>query len=382
MAAIAALALVLLAAAYFAGTQRRAPVVANNPSWTIVPTTADLGVTIDPAVTASGDFIAYASDRHDGSNLDVWVQPTAGGDPVRVTTDAASDLNADFSPDGSRIAFTSLRDGGGIYIVPALGGTPRLLVAHGSSPRFSPDGKWLLYQTGGRGTAAQLSLSPAAGGTPRAVAPESWRASRAAWSDDGRRIIFVGGPRAGLDDVHIAEIDALGVPSQPVATGLDRILTASSLRPTGIVAWTGPHLFFITSGALYRVAIEGTAARGPVEVLYQTTAVIAGAARTAAGRFFVTHQTARSSIASLRVAGPRPLADRPELLTRTAAVDQWPSLSSDGSTLAFISSRAGDDGIWVRDLASGRETSVPTLGSRRSVVHLPRRSLGRLRPLE
>ena len=360
----------MVAAAYYAGTLRApaAPVMTTNPSWTIVPTTADLGVTIDPTVTASGDFIAYASDRHDGSNLDIWVQPTAGGDPVRVTADAANDMDPAFSPDGSRIAFTSQRDGGGIYVVPALGGTQRLLVAHGRVPKFSPDGKWLLYATGGRGTPTQLSLIAAAGGTPRPVAPAGWRAQRPAWSDDGRRIIFLGGSGPGTIDFHIVEIDAQGVPGTPMATGLFKILEASSVRQASVVSWTGAHIFLNTSGALHRVAIEGTAARGPVEVLYQTTAVIAGAARTAAGRFFVTHQTARSSIGSLRIAGARPLGDRPELLTRSAAVDQWPSLSSDGSTLAFLSSRAGDNAIWVRDLATGRETSVPTPGSRRSAV--------------
>jgi eukaryotic-like serine/threonine-protein kinase len=360
--------------AYYAGTLRRVPAAApGNPSWTIVPTTADLGVTIDPAVTASGDFIAYASDRHDGSNLDIWVQPTAGGDPVRVTTDAANDMDPAFSPDGSRIAYTSLRDGGGIYIVPALGGTPRLLVANGAGPKFSPDGKWLLYETGGRGTPTELSIISAAGGTPRSVAPDGWRAQRAVWSHDRPRIIFSGGPgqMGSGNDFHIVEIDAQGVPATPVATGLERIVQASSVRPTTVVAWTEQYLFFATSGALHRVAIDGTAARGPIEVLYQTTAVISGAARTAAGRFFVTHQTSRSSIGSLRVAGARTLAERPELLTRTAAVDQWPSLSSDGSTLAFLSSRAGDSAIWVRDLASGRETSVPTSGTGRSVVISP-----------
>ena len=369
LAGISALALALLAAAYYAGTLRRAPAAPNNPSWTIVPTTADLGVTIDPTVTASGDFIAYASDRHDGSNLDIWVQPTAGGDPVRVTTDTANDLDPAFSPDGSRIAFTSLRDGGGVYVVPALGGTPRLLVANGELPKFSPDGKWLLYQTGGRGTPAKLFLIPSSGGTPRAIAPEDWRCHRAAWSDDSRRIIFGGGPRNLSPNLfHIVEIDAQGVPGAPVATGLESIFEAESLRPTAVVAWTGPNLFFTTSGALYRVTIDGSAGRGPAEVLYQTTAAIAGAARTAAGRFFVTHRTVRSSIGSVRVAGARSLVDRPELLTRTAAIDVWPSLSADGSTLSFLSSRAGDSAIWVRDLASGRETSVPTPGSRRSAV--------------
>jgi Tol biopolymer transport system component len=358
--------------AYYAGTQRSAPAVAANPGWTIVRTTADLGVTIDPTVTASGDFIAYASDRHDGTNLDIWVQPTAGGDPVRVTTDAANDIEPAFAPDGSRIAFTSLRDGGGIYIVPALGGTPRLLAANGREPKFSPDGKWLLYETGGRGTPSRLALIPASGGTPKLVAPEGWYARRGAWSNDGRRIIFAGrDPAQSAADFHVVEIDGQGVATTPVPSGLGRLVQGASQFPTGLVAWTGPDLFFVTTGALHRVAIDGTSARGPVEVLYQTTAAIAGGARTAAGRFFITHRTVRSSIGSLRVDGARPLADRPELLTRTAAVDQWPSLSGDGSTLAFLSSRAGENAVWLRDLASGRETSLPIGGPLRSAVISP-----------
>ncbi len=368
LAAIATLAIAGMAAAYYAGTLRRAPAPTRSQAWTIVPTTADLGVAVNPTVTASGDFIAYASDRHDGSNLDIWVQPTAGGDPIRVTTDAANEFEPSFAPDGSRIAFASLRDGGGIYIVPALGGSPRLLVASGRVPKFSPDGKWIVYAIGGRGSPTALSLIPAAGGTPRPLVPAGWRAQRVVWSGDGRRILLDGGPSAlgSRGDFYIVAIDAEGVPGTPVATNLRSVLEEASLPPTSLVAWTGEELFFTTSGGLYRVAIDSTSASGEIDVLYQTTAVIGGAARTEAGRFFVTHETVRSSIESVRVSGARLATDRPERLTRAAALDVWPSLSADGATLAFLSSRAGDSAIWLRNLATGRETSLTIPGSRRS----------------
>jgi len=59
-----------------------------------------------------------------------------------LTQNPANDSAPDFSPDGTRIAFASTRDGGGVYAIPALGGEERKIADHGNSPRFSPDGKW------------------------------------------------------------------------------------------------------------------------------------------------------------------------------------------------------------------------------------------------
>ena len=85
-------------------------------------------------------------------NLDIWIQRLSGGEAVRLTRDAADEREPTFSADGSRIAFRSEREGGGIYVMPAhSGGEARLLVPGGAhGPRFSPDGRWLAYSTGSR----------------------------------------------------------------------------------------------------------------------------------------------------------------------------------------------------------------------------------------
>ena len=68
-----------------------------------------------------------------GTNLDLWVQPlAAGSEPIRLTQNPADDMNPSFSPDGGQIAFFSNREGGGIYLIPALGGSERLLVRGGA----------------------------------------------------------------------------------------------------------------------------------------------------------------------------------------------------------------------------------------------------------
>ncbi len=97
--------------------------------------TFDAGLQIDPTFSPDGRFIAYASDK--AGNFDIWVQPVAGGDAVQVTKSPAAGDTASWSPDGSTIVFRSERDGGGLYLVPALGGSERLLVAEGNHPSWS-----------------------------------------------------------------------------------------------------------------------------------------------------------------------------------------------------------------------------------------------------
>ena len=102
------------------------------------------GLQTDVTFSPDGRFIAYASDQ--GGNFDIWVQPTAGGgDPVQVTKSPAADTEPDWSPDGGQIVFRSERDGGGLFVVSALGGPERRLAAFGVRPKWSPDGSRILF---------------------------------------------------------------------------------------------------------------------------------------------------------------------------------------------------------------------------------------------
>jgi len=65
--------------------------------------------------------IAFLSER-DG-NLEIYVMKADGSNQTRITNNPAGDLDPCFSPDGTKIAFASERDGGlgEIYVMKADG---------------------------------------------------------------------------------------------------------------------------------------------------------------------------------------------------------------------------------------------------------------------
>src|SRR6185295_19382294 len=151
----------------------------------------------EPAISADGHLVAYASDRSGDGNLDIYVQQTAGGTPIRLTTGSTDDHEPDISPDGRFIAFRSERNGGGVYVIPTLGGDARLIAPNGRSPRFSPDGKSIAFWTG-RWTAPRELVSerktyivPVTGGDATPVAAGLYSVGDAVWSPDGKALLVL-----------------------------------------------------------------------------------------------------------------------------------------------------------------------------------------------
>jgi serine/threonine protein kinase len=168
--------------------------------------TYDSGVSWLPSISPDGNLVAYSSDRGDKGDLDIWVRQIHQGEPVRLTHDPAHDLWPRFSPDGSKVAFISERDGGGIYVVGALGGPERRIAPSGLFPSFSPDGRFVIYAEDpdrAPGMLLRLFRVPAEGGTPEPFAPgfgvffPPGSGAGPVWSPDGRFALAAGAP---LDD--------------------------------------------------------------------------------------------------------------------------------------------------------------------------------------
>jgi Tol biopolymer transport system component/C-terminal processing protease CtpA/Prc len=101
-------------------------------------------------------WLRNAALSPDGSKLaftykgDIFTVPVAGGDARQITTSAAYDSYPVWSPDGSKIAFASDREGSlDIYVMPATGGTAKRLTTNSGKeiPRAFLDDNTVLFST-------------------------------------------------------------------------------------------------------------------------------------------------------------------------------------------------------------------------------------------
>jgi serine/threonine protein kinase len=204
--------------------------------------TDDPHVTNEPALSDDGRWLAYASDRAEDGNVDVWIQPTGQGSARRLTSNPAVDHQPALSPDGSMLAFRSEREPAGIYIMPAAGGAERLLVAGGRDPRFSPDGRWLAYWEGPdvNGDAQAVGHSavfaiPAAGGSPHRLAADFSDAVHPVWSPDSTRLLFSGHQLADDPDTRFWTVSIDG--GAPRLKARWPVEIANSIAPPQPFAW-------------------------------------------------------------------------------------------------------------------------------------------------
>jgi len=127
---------------------------------------------------------------------DLWRVGAQGGDAQRLTTHPGQESQPAVSPDGQWLAFTAQYDGGTeIYLMPTAGGAPRRLTWEGGGMRvwgFSATGD-IIYTTLESRPGAQLfALDPKTG--QRRQLPVA-QASDGAVSADGRTLYFT---RSGL----------------------------------------------------------------------------------------------------------------------------------------------------------------------------------------
>ncbi|RDC60848.1 Protein TolB [Alteripontixanthobacter maritimus] len=114
------------------------------PGFTIkqVPIRTDEGTWMDVDVSPDGRTIAFTMLG------DIYTMPITGGTPTRIAEGLAWEVHPRFSPDGSRIAFTSDRGGGdNIWIMNANGSDKRQLTKEDfrllNQPSWSPDGQFI-----------------------------------------------------------------------------------------------------------------------------------------------------------------------------------------------------------------------------------------------
>jgi Tol biopolymer transport system component len=124
-------------------------------------TVGEAGVYRTLSVSPDGKRVAAERTEPGTQNRDIWIFDADGGTGTRLTTDPAWEAFPIWSPDGSRIVFTSNRGGTfDLYQKAANGaGTEQLFYksGEGKGPNsWSRDGKYLVYYSIGQPTHLRL----------------------------------------------------------------------------------------------------------------------------------------------------------------------------------------------------------------------------------
>ena len=85
-----------------------------------------------PAINKDGSLIAFSFQG------DIWTVPSSGGKAVRLTIHEAYESNPTFSPDGNQIAFSGGRFGNNdLFVMPTEGGLPNRLTYHSGADNIA-----------------------------------------------------------------------------------------------------------------------------------------------------------------------------------------------------------------------------------------------------
>lgn len=353
------------------------------PSYLQVASSAQMttssGLSFYPTFSPDGKEIAFSTDR--GKGFEIFVrQVSPGGKEVQITSDGEQNMQPVWSPDGNLIAYSS-KTRGGIWLVPALGGTARKLTDFGSHPAWSRDGQWIAFQSSALDdfSADSIGVNPPStiweirpdGNNARQITspgrPEGGHGAPS-WSPDAKRIVFVSGVR-GTGQVWSIAPDGRGLVclTSQVSSYYDPVYSPDG-RSVLYGAGSGS-----TEYGLWQVRVSPNISSGfgePVQISNSGGIRIKNLAFSADGKKLIyAAENVSGSLHSLPVANSGEEVGEPVTLTSDVGCRSiLPAFSPDGLRVVFDScrGRAGlPTQVWVMN-ADGSNVQQLTFGPRAS----------------
>jgi serine/threonine protein kinase/dipeptidyl aminopeptidase/acylaminoacyl peptidase len=300
-----------------------------------------------PAISPDGKTIAFSSDR-DGRHR-IWLKQLAGRSEVVLT--AGPDDSPRFAPDGSTILFC--RNEGvhaSLYRIASLGGEPRKLLDDVVNADYSPDGSIIAFaRWNSQRQSSVVGLANSDGSDSREIAEFVLdHLDFPRWSPDGRNIVLVGSPQGGVR-TRIYVISSDGKQKQL----LDIPATASMSS----AVWSTPDQVMCIRGDRF-AGMEPTLVR--YNVRSKKTQFITWSHYSSVldymppGRLVFDTESNRSNLKELPLRGD----SEPRWLTRGSSLDREPVYSLDDKRIVFSSNRSGNMDIWQLSRETGAVTQL------------------------
>ena len=334
--------------------------------------TQDAGLTFHPALSPDGKRVVYSSDRAGEGQLDLWVQDTGGGSPVRLTRGLGDCLFPVFSPDGAYVVFVAHSDESWVSMVPAVGGEVRKIVPGDSHPAMSSDGRRIAFLRLVPPSRLGVFLTDTAGRDMSRVETQVTPTGQPIlWSEDGKAVLFHGWLEETTnkppDDWWVLKLDD----GRVVRTTAWEHFAKAGISAVDWSLWKADTLHFLGSRngqtGLYRIELAGSGGRTrrqPSIVAVTANVAVEFSTSGDASKIALSQQSeVRSSIWSLPVDSSRGEV-RGNAAQETAGreLDLHASVSSDGRRLVFGSRRGGKWGVWTKVLPAGSETLIHETG--------------------
>jgi eukaryotic-like serine/threonine-protein kinase len=168
----------------------------------------------NPRISPDGKRVALDIVDPQTGNIDIWIYESSGGIPTRFTSDPAIEAGPIWSPDGSRIVFSSLRRGHpDLYEKSSsgAGSEERILQSQGTKyPNdWSPDGRFILYRAIEGRTNPKLWAMPVGDRKPSPVIDATFGVSQGQISPDGRWVAYASN-ESGKWEIYVAPFRGAG----------------------------------------------------------------------------------------------------------------------------------------------------------------------------